>query len=172
MAITNLVWQDLEELLVNTIDSEYEKLDEQAKRQYCLDLKVAHEEMKKLASSNGSTATYGLPRIGEAYALWHHMTRTENVCQSMWYVAKELNSGHKKYNLGTRMRILDVGSGTSTTVVEAAFSVLASCSDKIWQGSGEPVARVTKANNASVSSAEQATSVRVNDGFPARSEAA
>lgn len=73
---------------------------------YLLRLRTANEELHKLASSDA--VDYGLPQIGDAYALKFHLMRADNLLIA-------LEAASKKGAFSEHAHVMDIGSGTGST---------------------------------------------------------
>ena len=111
MPISPMTWDDLEKVVADSVYAHFASLDQtetendQTEREkFCRDVKRAHSQLLK---------TYDLPRIGEAYALWHHMMRANEICVAL-DIAKMF--GPLKYHVG-EFRVADIGSGTGAGVM-------------------------------------------------------
>jgi SAM-dependent methyltransferase len=104
----HLYWHDLEQIVSDAvIDDSYADADTPGKQtRYLRELARANAELRGLSA--GRNADYGLPRMGEAYALWYHMRRVANLYQILSGFEEDL----VRSSPSGQWRILDVGSGT------------------------------------------------------------
>lgn len=107
--------ESLENALVQTMRSRIATLSGPELRTFLLHLRVANEELHKLAG--GDPVDYELPGIGEAYAVKFHLMRADNLIVA-------LSSAAKHGALADKVQVMDLGSGTGSTAwALAAWSV-------------------------------------------------
>lgn len=104
---------NLEHLVAGVATSRYRALEhEEDRRAFLSALRDATQQFfdalnprPDTASSAPAHVNYNMPRMGEAYALWYHMLRVENIYMALARAyGDDLPSG--------RVRMLDLGSGT------------------------------------------------------------
>ncbi|HEX6370964.1 MAG TPA: class I SAM-dependent methyltransferase [Longimicrobium sp.] len=111
-----LSWIDLEEIVAQAVvnDSYADCNGPEAQRTFLRSLDQANEELFRLSRSENPD--YGLPKMGEAYALWYHMRRVANVYAILSAFEEDLF----RSSPSGQWRVLDVGAGTGAVSMALA----------------------------------------------------
>jgi len=114
LSLTQLWWGDLENLVPGIIKAEYEQLSDAERKVYLRDLKEA--DTRRLENYSGR-------RKGETYALWHHLLRMENTASAIRILQDLFNANdqYRRLKIKSKIRILDVGSGTGSGIMALTF---------------------------------------------------
>jgi SAM-dependent methyltransferase len=106
-------WGDFEQVIVSEIQGRYVKLsDDLQKADFLSGIYRAKSEMLKLNA--GGNVDYCLPYMGEAYAIYYHMLRADNIFLAL----SAISSAHQ---LPARIKLLDIGSGTGSGTTAVCY---------------------------------------------------
>ncbi len=99
-------WKDFETIIATELRRKYEDTpNELQKADFLNRIRQAKEEMLKL--KRGENIDYSIPYMGEAYAIYYHMQRVDN----LYLALSEINKTHQ---LTDTEKVLDIGSGTGS----------------------------------------------------------
>lgn len=71
MPVSPMTWDDLEKVVADSVYAHFASLEQPDREKFCRDVKNARRDMLR---------SYNKPGGGEAYALWYHMLRANEVC--------------------------------------------------------------------------------------------
>lgn len=99
-------WDAFENTIVSEVRKRYESLsNDLQKAEFLNGLHKAKDEMHELKT--GGNINYCLPYIGEAYVIYYHMPRADNIFLAL----SEIGKSHQFPN---NIKVLDIGSGTGS----------------------------------------------------------
>ncbi len=99
-------WNDYESIIASELRDRYEKTKgDLQKADFLAGIQAAKTELLNLNS--GGRADYCLPFMGEAYAIYYHMQRADNILTALSRISRT-------HALPSDLKVLDVGSGTGS----------------------------------------------------------
>lgn len=106
-------WTGFENVIALELRDRYESIkDNLQKADFLSGIYAAKNEMLKLNS--GGNVDYCLPFMGEAYAIYYHMQRTDNIFLALTRI-------NKSRTISSNLKVLDIGSGTGSGATAVCY---------------------------------------------------
>src|SRR5205085_7602384 len=108
-------WTEIETVIVSELKGRYESIKgDLQKADFLSGIYAAKNEMLKLNA--GENVDYCLPFMGEAYAIYYHMQRADNIFLALSRISKT-------HPIPSTLQVLDIGSGTGSGATAVSYFV-------------------------------------------------